>query len=285
MLVFVAVGWLLPLWAGREVERTAARIEAELGPLEPTVRHGELAPEANATPGLIEAARAVQLDEAEKALIKELANAADPSAIADRRDELAPLIERNRPAIDLLLATAGLANDFGVDFQDVQADPRPELLARQFQVAKLAYLDAHLALLDGDPERAERVAAILGQQAARYGDAPDQILQLLAVAFERQQLGLLRRLAAECREPTCAERLSSLLPANRTREQYRDRPPAKREGSSPSAPSTVPSTPVLAASRPGSPSPGSTTTTSPPSATGSGSRAPGTSIRARWRRG
>ena len=216
----IAVG-LLPLHAKRMLERAAARVEQVAGPLEPTWRRPNLTPEDNASARLIAAARAVRLDDAERELIRTIGREGDPREIADRRGELAPLVERNRGAIDSLLSTSGLANDFGVDPFDPEAELPAALGAEQFTVAQLAVVDAHLSTAEGDPGRSERVAAVLGEQATRYGEVPTQLHQMLSRGYQSYQLRLVHHLARACEEPACPERLRDALPPNRSRDAFR----------------------------------------------------------------
>jgi len=218
-LAVVTSVWLTPAWARRAVERAAARVEQATGPLEPTWQHPELAPEDNARTRLLAAGRAVRLDETERELIREAARAGDPQAIAARRDEFASLVERNREAVELLLA--GLGNDFGGDLLDAGDDPLPGTEPELFAVTQLAVVDAHLALLAGDPGRAERVVGVLGEQAARYGEGPNQLFQVLAQGYQAGQLRLLVHVARACREPACPERLRALLPPQGSRDAFR----------------------------------------------------------------
>lgn len=213
--------WLAPVWGRLAVERAAARVERATGPLEPTWEHPEIAPEDNAVPRLLAAGRAVRLDEAERELIRETARAGDPQEIAARRDQLAALVERNREAVELLLATAGLGHDFGGDLLDAGDDPLPGTEPEVLAVTQLAVVDAHLALLAGDPGRAERVVGVLGEQAARYAEGPNQLFQMFAQGYQVRQLRLLVHVARACREPACPERLRALLPPEGSRDAFR----------------------------------------------------------------
>jgi hypothetical protein len=220
-LAAAAAVWLAPVWGRRAVERAAARVERATGPLEPIWEHPEVAPEDNAVPRLLAAGRAVRLDEAERELIREAARAGDPQAIAERREELAALVERNREAVELLLATAGLGHDFGGDLLDAGDDPLPGAEPELLAVTQLAVVDARLALLAGDPGRAERVAGVLGELTARYAEGPNQIFQLFARGHQARQLRLLVHVARACREPACPERLRALLPPEGSRDAFR----------------------------------------------------------------
>ena len=193
-LVVVLAGLLaLRIYGNRRLTAAEREFMANVGPMAgPPDGSASVPDEENAAIYLRAGAEAVVLPGGDKAAAAEL-TVGDPTRWnAQQVTEVRRILTANAPALELLHRAAGMTkSSFGlVDPANVVEDLKTKLpLLKLLWAQRLLWLDAHLALRDGDMVRLADDARAMSVMAAALERETPLIAELVGIAAEKILLG------------------------------------------------------------------------------------------------
>jgi len=207
-------------YGARQLADASRRYEREVGPL--TVRafvRPKVAVEQNAAtwqrPGVL----AVVLFPGDQALVGSLSAKRFAAWTAEETAGIAAILERNRPAIELLERARRMkASNWEIPYEQGTTAKLPNLLAAM-DAAKLLVARGRLALGRGDRETAMASAETVGALSRSHEAESVAIVLMIGLAIEKLHIGLVHELAtSELTTPQELDRLeASMCDENLTR--------------------------------------------------------------------
>lgn len=200
-LVVVLAGLLaLRIYGNRRLAAAEREFVANVGPMGGNPYASPSVPdEANAAIYLRAGAEAVVLPGGDKALAAEFTSLDRTGWNAQQVTEIRRILAANAPALELLHRAAGMTrSSFGlVDPASVDEDLKTKLpLLKLLWAQRLLWLDAHLALRDGDMARLADDARAMSVMAAALERESPLIAELVGIAAEKILLGTVADAAA-----------------------------------------------------------------------------------------
>jgi hypothetical protein len=191
VVLVVALAGLLALriYGNRRLAAAEREFRANLGPMAGNSYASPTVPdEENAAIYLRAGAQAVVLPGGDKALAAELTTLVFKRWNPQQVSEISRILAGNAPALELLHRAAGMTrSSFGLtDPANVDEDLKDKLpLLKLLWAQRLLWLDAHLALRDGDTVRLLDDARAMSEMAAALERETPLIAELVGIAAEK----------------------------------------------------------------------------------------------------